>query len=92
MSIPKRNVGLHKHRLRDNPEEKRFADAWQKQDAAGNTLAHLLSETSWPADVTPRDRLVAATVMQWLGSPVGQHWLGELGYRRTSKEDDRPHA
>lgn len=31
-----------------------------------------------PAEVSDRDREVAATVIQWLGSPVGNNFLREL--------------
>lgn len=77
-----KNRGLHQHRFKRNPEERRFAIAWEVQSVVGRSLAHLLDETgvSSPADPTPRDRTVAATVIQWLGSPVGQSFLKDLGY------------
>jgi hypothetical protein len=41
-----------------------------------NTLEFILGKNNERAyDVTHRDRVVAATVIQWLGSPVGQSWL-----------------
>ena len=78
--------GLHKHRLDDNPEERRFAEAWHMFGEATGHLGHLLDQrpeqTGRPPSPSDRDFAVAATVIQWLGSPVGQNWLRDLGYVR----------
>lgn len=82
------HVGSSAHRTANNPEEKRFAEAWTQSNRFGNTLAHLLNEKGWgrhSPEPTKRDRFVAATVVQWLGSPVGQAFLHQLGYRRESR-------
>lgn len=82
-----KNKGLHTHRFKDNPEEKRFAEKWDSDNASGHNLAHLLDqsrgESIRPPEPSDRDRVVAATVIQWLGSPVGQGFLRELGYTKT---------
>ena len=83
--------GLSVHRLRDNPEEKRFAEAWAAWNRGGpggrTTLAYLLDSrqehTGHPPEPDVRDQIVAATVVQWLGSPVGQDFLEALGYKRV---------
>lgn len=75
--------GLHTHRFKDNPEEKRFAQEWARQ---GNTLAYLLGNGVTPAEPSDRDAQVAATIIQWLGSPVGQCFLRDLGYEKTEPE------
>jgi len=86
--MPKKNihVGLRPYRIKDNPEEKRFAEEWKKQNKQGNVLAYLLHQVDHrgrpPLEPSERDAAVAATVIQWLGSPVGQSWLEELGYMR----------
>lgn len=74
--------GLHSWRLKDNPEEGRFSKAWEP--FAAHHLKYLLSlgDDMYPPDPSDRDERVAATVIQWLGSPVGQGWLRELGYER----------
>lgn len=76
--------GLHAHRLKREPEEKRFADAWD--DYRGQMLAYLLHEGDQcglkPKEPSEREHIVAATIVQWLGSSVGQSWLKSLGYRR----------
>lgn len=80
--------GLHPHRLQksaDNPEEVRFAKAWQGKQDHGSILAYLLwqgTQGGRPPDPSDRDIAVAATVVQWFGSPVGQAFLAELGYER----------
>ena len=79
-----KNEGKNIHRFKHNPLERTFAKAWEEinTDARGNlkssgTLDYLLAEeTNKPrGEVTDRDRMVAATVIQWLGSPVGQSFL-----------------
>jgi hypothetical protein len=84
------HVGLRTYRFRDNPEEKRIAELWRKWNLHGNLLAHALDERpvqgGRPLDPTKRDCVVAATVIQWLGSPVGQIFLEEFGYKRIAGE------
>lgn len=72
--------GIHTYRFSDNPEENRFAEAWdgmQKKPFSPGFIEDILLD-----DVSDRDRVVAATVIQWLGSPVGQGFLRELGYQK----------
>lgn len=79
-------AGLHTHRFKDNPEEERFARAWNEQNESGSNLAYLLDPKSGcggrPVDRSKWEHQVAATVIQWLGSPVGQCFLRDLGYER----------
>lgn len=78
--------GKSTHRLADNPREKIFSDAWVKENKPANyplvkysLLEQLLSDDGGKtkADVSDRDEMIAATVIQWLGSPVGYQWLVE---------------
>jgi hypothetical protein len=50
-----------------------------KPDGRG-TLDYLLAKNCNDpnGEVTDRDREVAATVIQWLGSPVGQDFVAEV--------------
>ncbi len=76
--------GLHRYRFTDNPEEARFAEAWEKI-AQGNLdwLLHVGSQgPGGPQPISPRDASVAATVAQFLGSLTGQAFLRDLGYYR----------
>ena len=75
--------GLHTYRLRDNATERRFAKAWVEENTSGPTnpiplLAHLLGDGRDPVIPTLRDEEVAATVIQWLGSPVGMSFLKKV--------------
>ena len=78
------------HRLSSNPEEERFLAAWTREnDYATRTplINYLLTGgATRPAPASDRDNLVAATVIQWLGSPVGQTFLRDLGYERSGRE------
>ena len=71
--------GNHRHRLRTNRAEAKFAAAWEDTNRVCNTLQFLLGDGSEPDyNMTQRDCLVAATVIQWLGSPVGGTWLKQI--------------
>ena len=84
-----KHYGRACYRFRDNPEEELFAEAWERDNTHPNggpgTLAYLMGNGSRPGDITQRDATVAATVVQWLGSPIGQCFLRDLGYERSEK-------
>lgn len=66
--------GISKHRLERNPLEKKFAEEWNK--VAPHTLGYLLcGKDRWNHEYTQRDAEVAATMIQWLGSPVGESFV-----------------
>jgi hypothetical protein len=72
-----KHEGLCRYRLASNPLERVFADAWKKQ--APSTLGYLIcGQDINRHDYTERDAEVAATVIQWLGSPVGKSFLDEV--------------
>jgi hypothetical protein len=71
--------GLNRHRLAQHALEKAFADRWEKE--APNTLGYLIGDV-----YTPRDEEVAATIIQWLGSPVGQWFIRDVLAVPVSKE------
>lgn len=77
--------GIHAHRYSENPEELRFAKAWDEADL----LKYLLGDGDGVkrVEVSERDETVAATVIQWLGSSVGESFLEELGYKRTNDDE-----
>jgi hypothetical protein len=79
---------LHQYRFEQNPNEKSYALVWEDRnlnvvtgypDGRG-TLDYLLAEdcNSPSGEVSERDREVAATVIQWLGSPVGQGFVEDV--------------
>lgn len=56
--------------------EKQNTDIWGKPNGRG-ALDYLMAEdpNNPMGEVTDRDRIVAATVIQWLGSPVGMCFI-----------------
>ncbi len=59
----------------NNPIEVVFAKKWKKEnswDTYSPTVSYLIP------DCTKRDSQVAATIVQWLGSPVGQGFLCDV--------------
>lgn len=88
------NEGFSSFRFKDNPEERRFAEAWEDINRrsgimGSRTLACLLAtpeDRGTPLEPTQRERRIAATLIQWLGSPVGQFFLEGLGYVKKETE------
>ena len=75
--------GLHTYRLASNPDEAKLAKAWAKLNE-GNypLLGYLLSIDNRCEDFSERDAAVAATIIQWIGTPVGKEFIETLGYAR----------
>ena len=82
-----KSKGLHARRCQTNPEEQRFAGAWSERNPLPWLLDERAVQTGRPADPSKRDETVAATVIQWLGSPVGQAFLADLGYTHPDPWD-----
>jgi len=94
LEIPGENhAGLRTHRLASNPEEQVFADQWAKMNEdPSNILDHLLVDdpnSHYVKSSSAHDRTVAATVIQWLGSPVGQGFLRDCGYIKITEEKEK---
>ena len=91
-AVKRRYQGLHAFRYRDNPLELKFALEWQKQHdpqhghRVAGTLPALLGDGITSVEPTTQDYLVAATVIQWLGSPVGEAFLREVGFVRKGSK------
>ncbi len=85
-----KHLGRSTHLLRGSPQEATFARLWVKWngDNGSNTLAYLLDPNAGtkgkPPEPCEEHCMVAATVIQWLGSPVGQSFLEEAGYARKA--------
>lgn len=60
------------HPLAGNEREIAYAKAWEKENRICKTLKHLIPECS------DRDAQVAATIVQWLGSNVGNCFLSKV--------------
>lgn len=80
--------GLRTNRFKSNPLEKEFSDAWVKFGILNldDMLDTRKFQMGRAPEVSERDEIVAATVIQWLGSPVGQNWLRDLGYERKESK------
>lgn len=85
MNDKKRAKGLHEYRFKQNPHEEIAARLWANE----GVLPDLLGDGTIRGRVYPTDheREVAATLMQWLGSPVGRSFLD--GLIKAFAEEDR---
>ena len=73
-----KHVGMYEKRLKDNPMELAFSEEWKRQQSESNTLEWLLcldAEGNSIRELNQTEATCAATMMQWLGSPVGFGWL-----------------
>jgi hypothetical protein len=81
MNSKQMHTGLKAYRLGDDGpssvREKAFAEQWQ-QEQNHDLLAYLLGEANLKAEVSERDAQVAATIIQWLGTSVGQSFLQKV--------------
>lgn len=76
-----KNKGIRQYRFESNPLEKAFAIKWEELNNSRliDILEYILSaEPNSPASVTDREREVAATIIQWLGSPVGFGFIKQV--------------
>lgn len=85
--IPKRHMGNNTHRLKSNPNELVMAKAWvefieggqampeRRPDALDQLLDSGFSSIHDVKPATDDDRRIAATIIQWLGSPVGSNFI-----------------
>jgi hypothetical protein len=76
-------MGMGKHRLQSCPTEAAMTLAWQAENdqpgRSAKTLEYLLDpDNKGRIDLSDRDWVVAGTVIQWLGTPVGQSFLHEV--------------
>lgn len=85
MRIKKKWQGRSAHRYQDNPLERVFAEEWQRENdrpMGGGVLDYLAVETQpsglRPPVATDEQRLLSCTIIQWLGSPVGQNFLADV--------------
>lgn len=78
--------GFKVYRHADNPEEKLFHDKFAEFDlenASAITLPLNEHGTAPKEYLTDREHKIVLSAIQWLGSPVGQGFLNELGYKKV---------
>jgi|694.fasta_scaffold94031_1 hypothetical protein len=86
------NIGIDVKRIEHNPREKAFHDQWLQDNypSAGIDFGHGILQnlffeptTGWLQqakcleEINKRDRMIVATVIQWLGSNCGMAFLSE---------------
>ena len=84
--MSKRHQGRNRHRLDQNPQERKFARLWEHENRHPRSIVDYLMNGDGglaPKSATDEQCEVAATVIQWLGSPVGEGFLRDVGYTRT---------
>jgi hypothetical protein len=74
------------YRHEQNPEEKRFHDEFIRQHGDRDMSAIVLepNKTGTAASryLTPEEEGIVISGMQWLGSPLGQCFLRDMGYEK----------
>lgn len=76
--------GLNVHRTGREHLEELFAEEWAKENSKDKRTPLLASilhhglDNTMPPSPSNRDWLIANTVIQWLGSSVGQSFLGKV--------------
>lgn len=83
-TLKKKWTGKWPGRLERETRERAFAMEWQRQNEMSRTLEYLLSDDRNHADpgaISDRDLIVANTIIQWLGSSVGQSFLVDVESR-----------
>ena len=60
--------------------EKRFAQEWDRFNQEQHPLEYLLGDGTRRGHATDEQHELAATVVQWLGSPVGRAFLDDVGF------------
>jgi hypothetical protein len=82
-----KHEGVSSNRTPREPKEKAFADVWAEQ--APTTLPYLLyGQDRRNHALSQKDATVAATVIQWLGSNVGQSFLEDVKERIERYKSD----
>ena len=72
---------INAHRLRSNPLERAFVKEWERINDGDKLLKYVLDRThSNQGNHVPSEieQEVAVTLIQWLGTPVGQGFLRDV--------------
>lgn len=84
-----KHEGTKHYRFKENPLEEEFARAWKEDNDRPNNspgvLEWSIGNGNQPGIIEQRDATIAASVIQWLGSPVGQAFLIRVLSRKAGK-------
>lgn len=100
-NVGDKHIGFYHHRLTsDNPRELMFSLEWIKENEKRSYInrGHGILQDLFIDDngvfhhtITPNDKLIAATVVQWFGSNCGMAFLetvlGRCGYKIVPIKD-----
>lgn len=86
MDIKIRYQGKNVHRFDQNPLEKVFAKRWQELCEYGQIEYLLSGPINQRLPITDKEQIAANTVVQWLGSPVGQAFLCTVVRTKEAEE------
>jgi len=82
--------GNKTYRHKQNPEEKWFHDSFVSQHGDRDMAAIVFEPNdrgTAPSEyLTPREESIVISTIQWLGSPVGQNFLREMGYEKSTNK------
>ena len=87
--------GTKQYRWESNPKEKQFHDKFIEElfysdGRAREILSSIVfgsNERGIPeSNLTEREEIICINLIQWLGSPVGQGFLMECGFKETKNE------
>jgi len=93
-NLIKKSIGIYKYRLKNDLSEierilvKKWHEMNNEDNLATRTTIDCLftihSKNEFPTD---RDKIVAETIIQWLGTNVGCCFLQECGFYRSKIEE-----
>lgn len=87
-----KNTGINAQRFSREPLEKLFAEEWDKENKNEHgrrpTLPYLLDPLNQhnPLEPTDEEYRLAATIIQWLGSAVGQGFIEDVIQKAKDKK------
>ena len=75
-----KNKGLRQYRFEKNPLERLFAEEWENSNKYYQLLNYIICYNLGDDKqiLSDRDIEVAATIIQWLGSDVGQYFINHV--------------
>ena len=90
----KKLVGFKTYRHKDNPREREFHDKFIEWYMRGDILSDLLvfppandNQTRAESTLSDREKRIVITMVQWMGTPLGQSLLRECGFEPVKRRN-----